>query len=104
MWNFVKDSGLYEVQITVLTAFPGTPLFDRLKSEGRLLQEDAWERCTLFDVNFQPTHMTVAELESGFRSLGARLYSAEFTRERRLRYRRQLRATWQRQSARGGKE
>jgi radical SAM superfamily enzyme YgiQ (UPF0313 family) len=24
--NFVRDSGLYEVQVTFLTAFPGTPL------------------------------------------------------------------------------
>lgn len=91
VWQFVKDSGLYEVQITVLTPFPGTPLYERLKSQGRLLEENAWERCTLFDVNFKPTHMTVAELESGFRELGTKLYSAEFTKQRREGYRRQLR-------------
>ena len=33
---FVRDSGLYEVQITFLTAFPGTPLYARLKREGRI--------------------------------------------------------------------
>lgn len=91
VWQFVKASGLYEVQITVMTGFPGTPLYDRLRSEGRLLQENAWELCTLFDVNFTPTSMSVAELETGLRELAGRLYSAEFTHERRENYRRRLR-------------
>ena len=84
--QFVRDSGLYEVQITVLTPFPGTPLYRRLQSEGRLLRENAWELCTLFDVNFRPERMSVAELERGFRDLAARLYSAESTRRRRERF------------------
>ncbi|MBI5750735.1 MAG: B12-binding domain-containing radical SAM protein, partial [Hydrogenophilales bacterium] len=28
VWQFVKASGLYEVQITVMTGFPGTPLYE----------------------------------------------------------------------------
>jgi radical SAM superfamily enzyme YgiQ (UPF0313 family) len=82
IWRFVRESRLYEVQITVQTAFPGTPLYQRLKREGRILRDGAWELCTLFDVNFQPANMTVSELEAGLRSLGQRLYSEEFTRER----------------------
>lgn len=89
--EFVRVSGLYEVQVTVQTVFPGTPLYDRLRQEGRLLREGAWELCTLFDVNFRPTHMTVSELESGFHDLVTKLYSTEFTRERRERYHRRLR-------------
>lgn len=90
--NFVRDSGLYEVQITVQTAFPGTPLYDRLRREGRLLREDAWELCTLFDVNFLPTGMSVSELESGLRSLVERLYSEDFTRQRRRNFHRRWRS------------
>jgi radical SAM superfamily enzyme YgiQ (UPF0313 family) len=86
IWDFVRESGLYEVQITVQTAFPGTPLYDRLKTEGRLLREEAWELCTLFDVNFRPAKMQVAELEAGLRSLASRIYSEEFTNERRARF------------------
>jgi radical SAM superfamily enzyme YgiQ (UPF0313 family) len=86
IWRFVQASGLFEVQITVQTPFPGTPLYNRLRREGRLLYEGAWERCTLFDVTFQPSDMTVAELEAGLRNLGARLYSAESTRERRRKF------------------
>src|SRR5581483_1666432 len=49
--EFVRESGLYEVQITVQTAFPGTPLYQQLLQEGRILEPGAWEKCTLFDVN-----------------------------------------------------
>jgi radical SAM superfamily enzyme YgiQ (UPF0313 family) len=84
--DFVRQSGLYEVQITVMTAFPGTPLHARLESEGRIIRERAWEMCTLFDVNFRPANMTVSELEQGFRGLARTLYSAEETRARRRAY------------------
>ena len=90
-WDFVRASGLYEVQITVLTPFPSTPLYDRLQKEGRILREDAWELCTLFDVNFKPDRMSVAELEQGFLDLAGKLYSAEFTKQRREGYLRRLR-------------
>ena len=90
--NFVMTSMPYDVQITVQTAFPGTPLYERLKREGRILREEAWELCTLFDVNFQPARMSVSELEAGLRSLGAQIYSEEFTQERRLAFRRNYRA------------
>jgi radical SAM superfamily enzyme YgiQ (UPF0313 family) len=83
---FVRESGLYDVQITILTAFPGTPLYARLRSEGRLLDENAWELCTLFDVNFEPTHMTPSELESQFRWLVVQSYSQEFTDERHRKF------------------
>jgi len=92
IWRFVCESGLYEVQITVQTPFPGTPLYERLKREGRLLREGAWEFCTLFDVNFLPAKMTVAELEVGIRNLAGRIYSEEFTKERRSRFHENYRA------------
>lgn len=88
---FVRDSGVYEVQITVQTPFPGTPLHDRLQREGRILREAAWERCTLFDVNFQPTGMSVAQLEEGLRDLARRLYAPGATQERRHRFRERAR-------------
>lgn len=81
--RFVKDSGLMEVQITVLTPFPGTALYHRLRAEGRLLRERYWERCTLFDVNFVPKKMTVEELEQGLEYLMGSLYTAEEVRRRR---------------------
>src|SRR5439155_23656784 len=41
VFEFVKESGLYEVQVTFLTAFPGTPLYARLKREGRIIRDKA---------------------------------------------------------------
>ena len=88
--HFVHESGLYEVQVTFLTAFPGTPLYARLKREGRILRDQAWELCTLFDINFRPKNMSGAELQSGFLKLAKRLYSAEETQTRRRHFRRML--------------
>jgi radical SAM superfamily enzyme YgiQ (UPF0313 family) len=79
------------VQITIQTAFPGTPLYERLQREGRLLDETAWELCTLFDVNFRPDQMSVRELEEDFVSLARDLYSDEATRSRQRAYKRTLR-------------
>jgi len=90
---FVRDSGLYEVQVTFLTAFPGTPLYRQLKAEGRLIRDGAWEMCTLFDINFLPRKMSVEQLQSGFLKLAKQLYSAEETRARRVAYWRRLRQT-----------
>jgi radical SAM superfamily enzyme YgiQ (UPF0313 family) len=85
--DFVEESGLFDVQITVPTAFPGTPLYRRLAREHRLLDEQAWESCTLFDVNIRPQGMSVEELRGGFRRLAQRLYGEEATRRRRGRFR-----------------
>jgi radical SAM superfamily enzyme YgiQ (UPF0313 family) len=93
VFRFTRESGLYEVQVTFLTPFPGTPLYRRLTDEGRILREKAWELCTLFDINFQPRNMSVAELQSGFVGLVERLYSAEETHERRAKFKRQLKVS-----------
>jgi radical SAM superfamily enzyme YgiQ (UPF0313 family) len=90
VWSFVKESGLYEIQITIMTAFPGTPLCSRLINEERVLNKGDWAKCTLFDVNFKPKNMTVKELEIGFRNLAEKVYSAEFTKDRRSRYKKML--------------
>ncbi len=89
--RFVRDSGLYDVQITYMTPFPGTPLWDRLSEEGRILSEEASERCTLFDINFQPDSMSVAELEEGFLKIIGTLYSPRFVADRSRRFKKHLR-------------
>ena len=57
-----------------------------------MLTPDAWELCTLFDINYEPRGMTVAELADGFRDLARRIYDEAFIEERRRRF-------FQRQSA-----
>jgi radical SAM superfamily enzyme YgiQ (UPF0313 family) len=97
VFEFVKDAGLYEVQITLMTAFPGTPLYARLEKEGRLLEPKNWKKCTLFDINFKPAAMTAGELRDGFRDLGVKLYSDEFTHWRRDRFKQALRTAHHRE-------
>ena len=91
VFEFVNDSGLYEVQVTILTPFPGTALYARLTKENRMLEPTNWRKCTLFDVNYLPTHMSPEQLTSGFRKLVVRLYSDEFTKYRRNNFRKMLR-------------
>jgi hypothetical protein len=86
VFQFVRDTGLYEVQITVMTAFPNAPLYDRLAASNRLLSPEAWETCTLFDVNYLPANMSVSTLENGFRDLGRQIYDSGFIEERRRRF------------------
>lgn len=93
VFRFVDESGLYDVQITYLTPFPGTPLWSRLSEEGRLLSESATERCTLFDINFQPDRMSVNELRDGFHDLTRRLYSPKFVEKRTRHFRSQWRSS-----------
>lgn len=91
IYEFVRATELYEVQVTILTPFPGTPLYARLQAEGRILNPGDWRTCTLFDVNYRPTGMTPEELAAGFKKLVVRLYSDEFTRWRRRTFKRRLR-------------
>ena len=83
VFEFVRDTGLFEVQITIQTPFPGTPLYDRLADQGRLLAPADWARATLFDLTFTPATMTADQLNAGFKALAAKLYSDAHTHARR---------------------
>lgn len=86
VFAFVRETELYEVQVTLVTPFPGTPLYARLEREKRLLEPRNWKKCTLFDINFHPANMSVQELHDGFTKLAVELYSDEFTDWRRSRF------------------
>lgn len=85
IYDFVKETDLFEVQLTLQTAFPGTPLFNRLKQTGRLRHETEHKFCTLFDLNIEPTNMTADELLEGYHSL---LWNVHNDTESALRYKR----------------
>jgi radical SAM superfamily enzyme YgiQ (UPF0313 family) len=82
--DFARSAPLYEVQVTLMTPFPGTPLRARLEREGRLLEAGHdWSRMTLFDVTFRPSAMTPVQLVEGLHRLTERLYAGEAVTERR---------------------
>jgi radical SAM superfamily enzyme YgiQ (UPF0313 family) len=88
---FVRDVGLYEVQVTILTPFPGTPLYERLGNEKRLIEPGNWKKCTLFDINFRPLKMSVETLDQGFKKMVVEIYNQEFTDWRRSQFKKMLR-------------
>ena len=66
---FLHKRDFADVQVTLQTPFPGTMLRRRLVGQGRLLAHRGWSAYTLFDVTYQPDHITVADLEAGFRDV-----------------------------------
>lgn len=83
IYEYVMRTSLWDVQITVQTPFPGTPLYQRLLKADRILEPGAWEKCTLFDVNFEPSDMSPDELQNGLVHLAGQLYSQEAIDTRR---------------------
>jgi radical SAM superfamily enzyme YgiQ (UPF0313 family) len=51
-------------QVSIYTPFPGTPVFDRLEQEGRILTRN-WSLYNGQNVVFRPLRMTAVELERG---------------------------------------
>jgi radical SAM superfamily enzyme YgiQ (UPF0313 family) len=90
--EFIDASPPADVQITLQTPFPGTPLYRRLQREGRLLPERGWSYYTLFDVTYRPDAMSALELETGFRDVIRQVFRADAV-ARRNRIRRE---TWRR--------
>ncbi len=84
--DWVRVSNLSEVQITLLTPFPGTRLYHQLAAQKRLLQPIFWDRCTLFDINYKPAHMSAQELHSGFTWLMRELYNPVETAKRKAHF------------------
>jgi radical SAM superfamily enzyme YgiQ (UPF0313 family) len=77
-YQFLQKAQIPFVMLSVLLAVPKTPLYNRLKAEGRLLQVDPKDRShymgTDGGTNFQLTHMTREELKQGHLALYHRLY------------------------------
>lgn len=61
--------------LPLLTPFPGTRIYQRLKQEGRILTED-WSKYDMATVVFQPKRMSVEELQEGFWKVNRSFYSS----------------------------
>lgn len=77
LWDFIYDSGLYGVSVTVCTPYPGTFLFEQLKSEAKILSYD-WNRYTIFEPVIKPEQLTVEQVEKLYHELLGNLHSAEY--------------------------
>jgi len=72
--SFVKKNRIDIAYYNILTPLPGTKLFERLKSEGRLLHQD-WERYNGYEVVYRPKILTPETLEEGFHWAYRQTYS-----------------------------
>ncbi len=77
----------------ILTPLPGTPLFDRMKAEGRILHTD-WENYDGKHVVFQPKRMSPETLQEGFFWANHRFFSHDSILRRLFHTRQRLVARW----------
>jgi radical SAM superfamily enzyme YgiQ (UPF0313 family) len=80
----IGNLGIDAVNFAILTPYPGTPLFNRLEKEERILTKD-WSRYNRKNVVFQPKNMTKKELEEGFRNITHYFSSISYMGYRTLR-------------------
>ena len=63
--SFIQDTGIELPTLCILTPFPGTPLFNALEEEGRLIHH----KWSLYDMNhvvFKPRNISPEELQQGY--------------------------------------
>ncbi len=63
--QFIQENEIEVLNMNILTPFPGTGLYDRFETEGRLLHHD-WPQYDMNHVVFQPKGMTPEELLQGY--------------------------------------
>lgn len=72
--RFAEKSKLALAQFGILTPFPGTPLYDRMQSEDRIIVSD-WSKYTISNVVSAPANLSRAALEEGFNWAYKEFYS-----------------------------
>lgn len=56
--DFAKEINVYQLQPAILTPYPGTPVYEQMVKEGRLLKETNWSAYDMMNVVFQPRNMS----------------------------------------------
>jgi radical SAM superfamily enzyme YgiQ (UPF0313 family) len=72
--DFLLQNKVDALQATILTPFPGTPLFAEMDRAGRITDRD-WSKYDFKNVVFRPELMGRDELERGYRRVLRRFYS-----------------------------
>jgi len=81
--EFAIKAKVFMASFSVLTPYPGTPLYARLKQEGRLLDEKWWltDQRDGYPV-FRPKQMTVDQLFEGWQSVWPKFYGGSSIMQR----------------------
>jgi len=72
--RFCEDARLEAAIFPLLTPYPGTAVRKRLEAEGRIISND-WQNYDMEHINFQPTGMTIEQLQQGYEWLNSSFYS-----------------------------
>jgi hypothetical protein len=64
--EWAVSQGIETATFHILTPYPGTPLWQRMDAEGRILHRN-WDRYDTRHAVFHPRGMSVDELEAGYR-------------------------------------
>lgn len=86
----LQDIGIDVPFLSILTPFRGTPLYDQLLGQGRILQDRDWPHYNGYNVAFRPQGMSPQALLDAHRRLWARAFSPGAVLERLARGARQL--------------
>ena len=78
--DFIQNSGIVTAMVGILQALPGTKLYERLKSEGRLLRQSSGDNADS-NTNIVPK-MDAELLRKGYREMMNHLYAPKFYYQR----------------------
>lgn len=73
MLSFADDAGVRKAEFAIMTPYPGTPVWDRLLAQGRILHRD-WSRYNDANAVFRPAQMTPERLQEGYLHLWREFY------------------------------
>jgi radical SAM superfamily enzyme YgiQ (UPF0313 family) len=73
--KFLIEHKVPAAYFNVMVPLRGTPLYDRMKQCGRILDEENMERWAGVTCHFEPLHMTAAELKDGVARMQRAFYS-----------------------------
>jgi radical SAM superfamily enzyme YgiQ (UPF0313 family) len=79
------EAGVDVPFLSVLTPFPGTPVYMKYLAEGRILPDRGWEFYNGYNVAFRPKQMTPEELLGAHRALWREAFSLRYSLKRILR-------------------
>ena len=74
-WDFIRESELDGVSVTLLTPYPGTPQREQWIRERRLIPNIPWSMYDTAHVTFVPQLMTVEQLRGGYDWICRKLYN-----------------------------
>ncbi len=70
----IKKLKIDIADFSILTPFPDTPIFNKLKNDDRIITND-WSKFNMHDVVFKPKNMTPEELKEGVKKMYNDYYS-----------------------------